>query len=965
MTARIVVVAAALLAIGGPSRSSLWAQAAPTRDLVHEASIAELQDGLRAGRWTSVQLVDGYLARIAAYDQRGPALNSMIRLNPRARREAAALDAERRRGTVRGALHGIPVVLKDNFDTADLPTSASLLALATLQPPDDGFVVRRLRAAGAVIIGKTNMHELAAGITSVSSLGGQTRNPYDPMRCPGGSSGGTGAAVAASFAAVGWGSDTCGSIRIPSAFNNLVGLRPTQGLASRDGIIPLSHTHDIPGPLARSARDLAIALDATVGYDPADSITHVARTWSPTAFSDSLTAFPVRGTRLAVLTNYMTGDIDADIRDTIRAVTRAMERAGATVVEARIADFDSLLANTGVIGFETNPDLEDYLRTVPGARRWTAREILREGLFHDAMTGRIISMDTSGVRESAAYRRALSRQGTLRSRLIALMDSLGVDALVYPTSRRRPVPVGEAQPGGTCGLSAFSGLPALSAPAGFTDAGLPVGIEFLGRPFSDVRLVGLAHALEQLLPRRAAPSTTPPLRAGRAPVPVSVTAVVQDAGARAELRLTVDVTANVVRYAAAVSGVRAADFHALVLRRAGSARSYDVRRRGNEEGTGTASADSVQRATIGAPVIHRLAGPGMLAASGSFPLSGVDRKAMAEGALRLTLVTSRGISEQPVRAVTLAGGVGMKGGEEGGTRTAPPAREGTLAAPHGARLFYRIIGQGSDTVVAIHGGPGVDLESIAGDLAPLGERHVVIFYDQRGAGRSTLPADTTTLNAAQQVADLEAVRQHFRLERMTLVAHSYGPLLAASYAIAHPTRVKRMVFFGPVPPRRGDFWQRFARNSAARMDSTLQAQLGDANRRLQRATTGDEIRAACRDYWRAAMVPRLAEPARTLPLIRSDLCGSDPNGIRFGLSTTNRLVMASYGDWDLRDALRALDVPVLIVHGEEEAIPMDLVQEWATALPRGQLVRVPRAAHFAYAERPELVWPTVEEFLRR
>ncbi len=291
--------------------------------------------------------------------------------------------------------------------------------------------------------------------------------------------------------------------------------------------------------------------------------------------------------------------------------------------------------------------------------------------------------------------------------------------------------------------------------------------------------------------------------------------------------------------------------------------------------------------------------------------------------------------------------------------------EGYVSTPDGARLFYRVMGHGGDTLVAIHGGPGVDLESIAGDFVVLAERHTVIFYDQRGAGRSTLPTDTATLNATQQVADLDAVRRHFGISRMTLIAHSYGPLLAATYAIAHPSNVRRMIFLGPVPPRRGDFWQRFAKNSASRMDSTLQRSLADANRRLGAATTGDSVRAACRDYWRAAMVPRLAEPARTLPLVRSDLCASDPNGIKFGLSTTNRLVMGSYGDWDIRAQLRSLDIPTLILHGEEEAIPMDLVEEWTSALPRATLVKVPRAAHFAYAERPELVWPAVEQFLAR
>ena len=317
----------------------------------------------------------------------------------------------------------------------------------------------------------------------------------------------------------------------------------------------------------------------------------------------------------------------------------------------------------------------------------------------------------------------------------------------------------------------------------------------------------------------------------------------------------------------------------------------------------------------------------------------------------IAIVLAIGAASVPVGAQAPAGPEGV--------------REGYVVTPDSARLFYRIIGRGPDTLVAIHGGPGVDLESIAGDFAPLGERHTVIFYDQRGAGRSTLPADTTRLTATQQVADLETVRQHFRIARLTLVAHSYGPLLAATYAIAHPDHMRRMILLGPVPPRRGDFWTRFAENSASRMDSTLRRQLSAANRRLATAGTDDEIRAACRDYWRAAMVPRLAEPARTLPLIRSDLCASDAKGIRFGLSTTNRVVMNSYGDWDIRAQLRTLAVPTLVIHGEQEAIPMDLVEEWVTSLPNATLVKVPRAAHFAYAERPDVVWPAIEAFLRK
>jgi proline iminopeptidase len=291
-------------------------------------------------------------------------------------------------------------------------------------------------------------------------------------------------------------------------------------------------------------------------------------------------------------------------------------------------------------------------------------------------------------------------------------------------------------------------------------------------------------------------------------------------------------------------------------------------------------------------------------------------------------------------------------------------REGWVVTPDSARLYYRVVGSGADTVIAIHGGPGVDLESIANDFAPLAERHVVVFYDQRGAGRSTLPADTASLTVARQVADLDAVRRHFRIERATLVAHSYGPLLAATYAIAHPDAVRRMVFFGPVPPRRGDLWARFGAATAARVDSAEGARMADAMRRLaDPASDSAAVRRACREFWAVAMRPRLADPERTLPLVRSDLCASDPAGIRYGLAVTNPVVMASHGDWDLTAALRTLAVPTLVVHGEDEAIPMDMVEEWTRALPDARLVRVPDAAHFAYLEQGRLVWPEVERFL--
>jgi proline iminopeptidase len=293
--------------------------------------------------------------------------------------------------------------------------------------------------------------------------------------------------------------------------------------------------------------------------------------------------------------------------------------------------------------------------------------------------------------------------------------------------------------------------------------------------------------------------------------------------------------------------------------------------------------------------------------------------------------------------------------------TVAAAQAGWIPTPDSISLFYRVQGQGRDTIIAIHGGPGVDLESIANDFAPLTEHHVVIFYDQRGAGRSTLPQDTTTLTAEHQISDLDAVRRYFRLTRVTLVAHSYGPLLAATYALAHPDAVKRMVFFNPVPPRHGDFWQRFGKTMNTRLDSAQRKQLAEIQKKLDDPASG--ILEDCRAFWKIALRPRLADPDSSLPKLKSDLCASDPVGIRYGLTVTNRLVMASYGDWDLRSQLRKLQTPTLVVHGEEDAIPMDLVQEWVTSMPHAQLLRVPKAAHFSYVEQPEIVWPAVEKFL--
>jgi Asp-tRNA(Asn)/Glu-tRNA(Gln) amidotransferase A subunit family amidase len=634
-----------VLALLGLLHSVAHAQTRPQTSPVDvaEASITELQAALSARRTTSVALVDQYLARIRAYDHAGPALNAIIRVNPRARAEAAALDAERKAGKVRGPLHGIPIILKDNYDTGDMPTTAGSLALATNQPARDGFVVQQLRAAGAIVLAKSNMHELAAGITSISSLGGQTRNPYDPARCPGGSSGGTGAAIAASFAAVGWGSDTCGSIRIPSAFGALFGLRPTIGMVSRTGIIPLSHTQDTGGPLARTMTDLAIALDATVGYDPTDSTTRAIRDRRP-RFQAALDKNALKGARLGVLLPYFR-DTDAEIADSIRAAVATMRAQGATVLDVAMPEFDTLVANTSAINMETKSDLTAYLAGVPNAPVHTMGEILARGAFDKELEVRFRAIDTFPALPNPAHSTVLARQRALRARVEFLLDSLKLDALVYPTVRQKPVFPGQVQGGSTCPLGAQSGLPSIAMPAGFTADGLPVSVELLGKGFSDERLVALAYAYEQTGARRKAPSTTPPLVNGVAPVMAARTVVTAAKQLQVTTTITVDVVRNELRWESTRRAPRSDVNGTVVLMRRGGGTLT-----GPASGT-SGSAPTLARITIpdsATRVVARLLGPDETAHRGTLPLTAADRAAYAAGKLSVRLVSGDGTVERPL-----------------------------------------------------------------------------------------------------------------------------------------------------------------------------------------------------------------------------------------------------------------------------------------------------------------------------
>ena len=484
---------------------------------IAELSITQLQELMSSGEASSADITQAYLDRIEAYDQQGPSINAMVWLNPNALSDAEALDRERAERGPRSAMHGVPVILKDNYDTPEMPTAAGSLALASNFAPDDAFQVARLRAAGVVLLGKANMHELASGITTISSMGGQTRNPYDLTRNPGGSSGGTGAAIAASFAAVGWGSDTCGSIRIPAAQNDLVGLRPTKGLSSIDGIIPLAHTQDVGGPLARTVRDLAISLDVVVGPDPNDPATALVEGVELPRFVDALDATALQGARIGILEDYFgSAPEEAAAARLVRAAIDRMVELGADTVTIEIPNLDELISGSGVIGYETKWDLIDYFELTPDAPVSSLGEILETGLVHEALVPRMRTRNESEERNSEEYLAALAKREPLRHAVEATLNRHSLDALVFPTVRTIPAVIGDPQRGSSCSLGANTGLPSISVPVGFT-SGVPIGMEMMARMLEDAHLVAMAFAFEQRTDHRRIPPHTPPLVDALAP----------------------------------------------------------------------------------------------------------------------------------------------------------------------------------------------------------------------------------------------------------------------------------------------------------------------------------------------------------------------------------------------------------------------------------------------------------------
>ena len=475
---------------------------------------------------TSEQLVELYLARIEAYDDAGPAINAVLALNGQAVDRARALDAERRAKGPRSRLHGIPIVLKDNIDTADLPTTAGSSLLAGSLPPDDAFIVQKLRAAGAIILAKVNMSEFASG-GAMSSLGGPIRNPHDLERSPLGSSGGTGASIAAAYAQFGLGTDTGGSVRWPSTANGIVGLKPTYGLVSRDGIIPLALSFDMAGPMARNVYDVAAALSVMTGIDPADQATVQSKGRIGIDYTEHLDVGALDGARIGIARDFL--DQDSEVDWIIEASLDVMRGAGATVVTVRFPQW-LLDANgelyTAVRHREFRVQIAEYLATLKPEYPKTLAQLIEQATRMTAPNdngqpnpGRWSLMrreEDSGDLDDPEYQ-AVREHGLalVRSFIDGLLESKKLDAIVYPTSPRRPSRIdADSSSRGTRSVSPIrlanlSGFPDLVVPAGFTGNGLPVGISFLGTAFSEPKLLALGFAFEQVTKARRLPINTP------------------------------------------------------------------------------------------------------------------------------------------------------------------------------------------------------------------------------------------------------------------------------------------------------------------------------------------------------------------------------------------------------------------------------------------------------------------------
>ena len=485
---------------------------------LQETTIAQTEAALRAGTVTCRQLVQGYLDRIAAFDQ-PTHLNTVVTLNPAALAEADRLDREFTQTHRLRPLHCIALAVKDNYDTAGLQTTGGSIAMKGVLPTEDAFMVGKLREAGAVVLFKSNMAEWAfSPVVTESSIGGLTRNPYDLARVPAGSSGGTGASVAANFAEVGLGTDTGDSVRGPASHNDLVGIRPTLGLTSRDGIVPLFLTADTGGPLARTVADAAAVLSAVAGVDAADPLTASAAGHIEADYTKFLDKEGLRGARIGVFRRYIDDPkTDAGIKTLTERAIANLKAPGATVIDpVDLPNYDKLTKDLGCGDFQG--DLNHYLAAhAPSAPFHSLQAIYDSGLYLPYIKTRIEyalkrGLDKDHPAEPCQDVWHDPKKIAFRNALLAAMDAAHVDALLYPTWSNPPRLIGDlTSPGGDNNqiLSPQSGFPAITVPMGFThgaNVSLPAGLQLLGRPWSEGLLIRYAYAYEQATQHRRPPA---------------------------------------------------------------------------------------------------------------------------------------------------------------------------------------------------------------------------------------------------------------------------------------------------------------------------------------------------------------------------------------------------------------------------------------------------------------------------
>ena len=487
-----------------------------------EKTIGELAAGMASGKYTARSITESYIARIEAVDRKGPSIRSVIEINPDALTIADALDAERKAKGARGPLHGIPVLIKDNIDTADrMATTAGSLALVGSKPPADSFVAQQLRHAGAIILGKTNLSEWANirsnhSTSGWSGRGGLTRNPYALDRNTSGSSSGSAAAVTSNLCTVAVGTETDGSIVSPSSINGIVGIKPTVGLVSRTGIIPISHSQDTAGPMARTVRDAAILLGALAGFDGEDAATAPRKGKDAVDYTQYLDARGLKGARIGVVRKYF--GFHERVDAAINAALEVLKAQGAILVDPAdietIGKFDD--SENTVLMYELKADLNAYLaRLGPGAPVHTLKEIIEynEKNRHTEMPyfgqETFLKAEAKGPLSEKEYLDALENDRRLARKegIDATMDKYTLDALVAPTDSPAwltDLVDGDHFLGGSSSAAAVAGYPSVTLPAGFV-FGLPVGVSFFGRAWSEPTLIRIAYAFEQATHHRREP----------------------------------------------------------------------------------------------------------------------------------------------------------------------------------------------------------------------------------------------------------------------------------------------------------------------------------------------------------------------------------------------------------------------------------------------------------------------------